>query len=155
MMSFHVFDIKPALRYGQPMPRTASTAITTRAKPKAAAKTPARSARVQTTLRLEPKLHNGLELLQATLGTPLNKLVNMAVADFVAAKAAHVESELEDALKRIKALRRADPAFASDFEAIAAAERKHGKRDPVEGKAFREEPASAVAMVRRVVAAAK
>ncbi len=137
------------------MPRSSSTASATRVRPKGWAKSAVSSARVQTTLRLEPELHEGLELLQATLGTPLNKLVNMAVADFVAAKAAHVEAELEAALKKIKALRRADPTFARAFEAIAVAQAKHGKRDPVEGKAFREKPMSAVAMVRRVVAAAK
>jgi hypothetical protein len=143
------------------MTRAPSLAAGTRsrAKPKTAAKSAAAvPARVQTTLRLEPELRNGLEVLQTALGTPLNKLVNMAVADFVAAKAAHVESELEAALKKIKALRRADPTFAKEFKAIAAAEIKHRKRDPVEGRAFREEPAktpSAVSLVRRVVASAK
>jgi hypothetical protein len=126
-----------------------------RSKSKPAAKTRAASARVQTTLRLDPDLHSGLEVLQATLGTPLNKLVNMAVADFVAAKAARVESELEDALKRIKALRRADPTFTADAAANAASEAQRRRRDPVEGKAFREKPASAVALVRRVVARVK
>ena len=136
-----------------------ATATRSRAKPRSATKAvAAQSSRVQTTLRLEPELRSGLEVLQTALGTPLNKLVNMAVADFVAAKAAHVESELEAALKKIKTLRRADPAFAKDFKAIAAAELRHRKRDPVEGKAFREAPAesaSAVSLVRRVVAAAK
>ncbi len=140
------------------MTRASSSAVTTRSRAKPGAATKAAAAapvRVQTTLRLEPELRSGLEVLQTALGTPLNKLVNMAVADFVAAKAAHVESELEAALKKIKALRRADPTFAKEFKAIAAAEIRHRKRDPVEGKAFREEPASAVALVRRVVAAAK
>ena len=136
-----------------------AAATRTRAKPRSAAKAAAAlPSRVQTTLRLEPELRSGLELLQAALGTPLNKLVNMAVAEFVSAKAAHVESELEAALKKIKTLRRADPAFVKDFKAIAAAELRHRKQDPVEGKAFREaaaETASAVSLVRRVVAAAK
>lgn len=140
------------------MTRASSPAVATRsrAKPRAATQAAAAvPARVQTTLRLEPELRSGLEVLQSALGTPLNKLVNMAVAEFVAAKAAHVESELEAALKKIKTLRRADPTFAKDFKAIAAAEVKHRKQDPVEGKAFREKPASAVSLVRRVVAAAK
>jgi hypothetical protein len=141
------------------MTRASSPAVATRsrAKPRAATKAATAPApvRVQTTLRLEPELRSGLEVLQTALGTPLNKLVNMAVADFVAAKAAHVESELEAALKKIKALRRADPTFAKEFKAIAVAEIKYRKQDPVEGKAFREQPASAVALVRRVVAAAK
>lgn len=140
------------------MTRASSPAVANRSRAKSRAATKAVAAapvRVQTTLRLEPELRSGLEVLQTALGTPLNKLVNMAVADFVAAKAAHVESELEAALKKIKALRRADPTFAKEFEAISAAEIKHRKRDPVEGKAFREQPASAVALVRRVVAAAK
>ena len=140
------------------MTRASSPAVTsrTRAKPRATTKVAAAApARVQTTLRLEPELRSGLEVLQTALGTPLNKLVNMAVADFVAAKAAHVESELEAALKRIKTLRRADPTFAKEFKAIAAAEIKYRKHDPVEGKAFREDPASAVSLVRRVVASAK
>ena len=140
------------------MARASSSAATTRprAKPRVATKAAAAApARVQTTLRLEPELRSGLEILQSALGTPLNKLVNMAVADFVAAKTAHVESELQAALKKIKALRRADPTFAKEFKAIAAAEIKYRGHDPVAGKAFREEPASAVALVRRVVAAAK
>ena len=143
------------------MTRASSPVIATRsrAKPRPATKAAvAQPSRVQTTLRLEPELRSGLELLQAALGTPLNKLVNMAVADFLSAKAAQVESELEAALKKIKTLRRADPAFAKDFKAIGAAEIKYRKQDPVEGKAFREEPAetaSAVSLVRRVVAAAK
>ena len=125
----------------------------TRTRTRAVAKTAVASARVQTTLRLEPGLHQRLQVLQATLGTPLNKLVNMALAEFVASKAAQVESELETALKKIQALRRADPTFAKDFKAVAAAETKYGKNDPVQGKAFREKP-SAVSQVRRVVAAA-
>jgi hypothetical protein len=143
------------------MSRASSPAVTTRSRPKPRTTAKAAAAapvRVQTTLRLEPELRNGLEVLQTALGTPLNKLVNMAVADFVAAKSAHVEFELEAALKRIKALRRADPTFAKEFKAIAAAEIKHRKHDPVEGRAFREEPAkttSAVSLVRRVVASAK
>ena len=140
------------------MTRASSPAVASRprAKPRATTKVAAAApARVQTTLRLEPELRSGLEVLQTALGTPLNKLVNMAVADFVAAKAAHVESELEAALKRIKTLRRADPTFAKEFKAIAAAEIKYCKHDPVEGKAFREDPASAVSLVRRVVASAK
>jgi hypothetical protein len=140
------------------MTRARSPTVTNRphAKPRAATKATAKApARVQTTLRLEPEFRSGLEVLQTALGTPLNKLVNMAVTDFVAAKAAHVESELEAALKKIKALRRADPTFAKEFKAIAAAEIKYRRHDPVEGKALREQPASAVALVRRVVAAAK
>ena len=140
------------------MTRASSPAVTSRprAKPRATTKVAAAApARVQTTLRLEPELRSGLEVLQTALGTPLNKLVNMAVADFVAAKAAHVESELEAALKKIKTLRRADQTFAKEFKAIAAAEIKYRKHDPVEGKAFREDPASAVSLVRRVVASAK
>jgi hypothetical protein len=118
------------------------------------AKLTAKPARVTTTLRLEPELRHGLEVLQVALGTPLNKLVNMAVARFVAAKSADIESELEAALSRIKALRRADPTFAQDFKDIVSAEVKHRRQDPVEGKAFRRNgSASAVSMVRRVVSA--
>ena len=67
---------------------------------------------MQTTLRLEPDMHQKLQALQSTLGTTLNKLVNMAVAEFVASKAAQIESDLGTAPKRMRALRRADPTFA-------------------------------------------
>jgi predicted transcriptional regulator len=139
------------------MARSSSSSVISRPgkSARASAKAGATPTRVQTTLRLEPELRSGLETLQAALGTPLNKLVNMAVADFVAAKAAHLETELEAALEKIKTLRHADPTFSKDFKAIAAAELRHGKRDPVQGRAFREKPASAVSLVRRVVAAAK
>lgn len=126
----------------------------TQTRTRAVARPAGGSSRVQTTLRLEPDVHQKLQVLQSALGTPLNKLVNMAVAEFVASKAAQIESDLEMALKKIRALRRADPTFAKDFKALAAAEAKYGKNDPVQGKAFREKP-SAVSVVRRVVAAAK
>ncbi len=57
---------------------------------------------------------------------------------------------LDAAFKKIKALRRADPTFAKEFQAIAAAEVKHGKQDPIEGSPVREEPAVTATPSRRV-----
>jgi hypothetical protein len=63
--------------------------------------------------------------------------------------AVHSDSELDAALKKIKALRRADPTFAKEFQAIAIAEIKHRKQDPIEGTPVREELAVTAPPARR------
>jgi hypothetical protein len=63
--------------------------------------------------------------------------------------AVHSDSELDAALKKIKALRRADPTFAKEFQAIAVAEIKHRKQDPIERAPVREEPAVTATAARR------
>lgn len=67
-------------------------------------------------------------------------------------KAVAVPSELalEAALEKIKALRRVDPTFAKEFQAIAVAEIKYRKHDPVEGTPLREESAVTASAARRV-----
>jgi hypothetical protein len=64
--------------------------------------------------------------------------------------AVHSDPVLEAALKKIKALRRADPTFAKEFQAIAVAAIKHRKQDPIEGAPVREEPAVTATAARRV-----
>ncbi|MBI2752542.1 MAG: hypothetical protein HYX46_03365 [Betaproteobacteria bacterium] len=97
-----------------------------------APKAPAR-ARVATTLRLDPALLSGLELLQQIQKKPLNRLINEAVRSYVARRSAEVEGGLQDILDRVRAYRRTDPDFERMWAEFVDAEARYGADDPVEG----------------------
>lgn len=88
-----------------------------------------------TTIRLEPELQSGLELLQSILHQPVNKMVNEAVAIFVSRRKAKVEADLEAVLAKLKAYKRRDRDFERAIRQFAEAEASLGGDDPAEGTA--------------------
>lgn len=92
-------------------------------------------ARKATTLRLDPDLLRGLELLQRLQKKPLNRLINEAVRSYVARRSGEAEIELRDILDRVRAYRRGDPGFRKMWGEFIDAEARHAKEDPVEGSA--------------------
>src|SRR5580698_1577405 len=90
--------------------------------------------RKATTFRLEPRLQSNLSMLGEILKTPLNRLVNEAVADYLERRTVQVESDLQRILDRIKAARKADPHFESAIRAFSDSEANLGSEDPAEGR---------------------
>lgn len=88
------------------------------------------------TFRLHEDLQAGLDLISQLQHRPKNKLVNEAVAEYVARHALQTGDELQSVLTRIKAYQQTDPGFDSAIAAFADAEATHGKdADPAEGVA--------------------
>jgi predicted transcriptional regulator len=77
----------------------------------------ARSAKIAepkaTTIRLDPALKQGLEVLGKALKKPLNRLVNEAVRGFIEKRGAEVQADLERTIASLKAYRKRDPGFES------------------------------------------
>lgn len=100
----------------------------------------AKSALVKVTpVRLEPRLRQGLAVLQSVLKTPVNKLINQAVSDFLTTRTAQVETDLKAVLRQVKEYRKRDPRFEETFRRMVAAEAKavrHGVPDPAQGKTY-------------------
>jgi hypothetical protein len=113
------------------------------------------AALVATTLRLEPGVRRGLELLQGALGVTLNKLMNEGLAIYVAQRTAALERDMQASLERIKQYRRTDPTFSKAFAAIADEEAMHAHDDPVQGvpalDTVREPAGPTVVAVRRLM----
>jgi len=99
-----------------------------------ARKTPEPARRKATTFRLDPRLQSNLSMLSDILKTPLNRLVNEAVAGYLEKRTMQVESDLQAILDRVKAAREADPHFESAIRAFADAEASLGSEDPAEGR---------------------
>lgn len=93
--------------------------------------------RKATTFRLDPRFQKGLALLGEVRRVPLNRLVNEAVGEYLEARAATVEAELEDTLRRVKAYRQTDSDFESAISKFAEAEAELAAQDPVEGQTTR------------------
>ncbi|OFW09228.1 MAG: hypothetical protein A3H96_05785 [Acidobacteria bacterium RIFCSPLOWO2_02_FULL_67_36] len=93
--------------------------------------------RKATTFRLDPRLEKGLVLLGEVRRVPLNRLVNEAVGEYLDTRAATVEAELEETLRRVKAYRQADADFESAISRFADAEAESAAQDPVEGQTTR------------------
>ncbi|MBI2221593.1 MAG: hypothetical protein HYU53_10350 [Acidobacteria bacterium] len=98
-----------------------------------------RGLRKATTFRLDPRFQKGLALLGEVRKVPLNRLVNEAVGEYLEARAASVEAELEETLRRVRAYRQADPDFESAISKFAEAESELAGEDPVEGQTTRAE----------------
>jgi predicted transcriptional regulator len=105
---------------------------------------------VATTLRLDPATRRGLELLQDTLGTTLNRLMNEALAIYVAQRTAALQRDVAASLDRIKRYRKTDQTFSKVFAAIAEEEATHGHNDPAEGVPLLEPRQHSGTMVRAV-----
>lgn len=106
-----------------------------------------------TTIRLDATVQQGLSLLEAYGGVtrPLNKLVNLALADFIDRHAATLEGELQQALKSVRAYRKIDPGYKRAIQAFIEAEVVHAGEDPMEGSAEPPAAGPAVLMVREIL----
>ena len=103
-----------------------------------------------TTIRIDEAVQRGLRILEAYSGVrrPLNKWVNMALAELIERQAATVESELDQALKNIRAYRKTDPGYKRAIKAFIAAEVAHAAADPMEGSPEPLAAGPALSMVR-------
>lgn len=106
-----------------------------------------------TTIRIREDVQAGLRLLEAHSGVrrPLNKWVNLALADFIDRQIAPIEEELDQALKNIKAYRKTDPGYKKAIKAFIEAEVAHATEDPMEGTRERSAVGPAVSMVREML----
>lgn len=111
-------------------------------------------ARLQvTTIRLDQAVQEGLRVLEAHGGVrrPLNKWVNMALADLIERQAATLENELDQALQSIRAYRKTDPGYKRAIKAFINAEVAHAAQDPMEGSPEPQATGPAVSMVREIL----
>ena len=106
-----------------------------------------------TTIRIDEGVRAGLRILEAHSGVrrPLNKWVNLALADFIDRQIAPIEEELDQALKNIKAYRNTDPGYRKAIKAFIEAEVAHAREDPMEGASDRPAAGPAVSMVREML----
>ncbi|MFM9967563.1 MAG: hypothetical protein ACKVQK_04045 [Burkholderiales bacterium] len=118
-----------------------------------ASKTLPRARPQVTTIRLDPSVQNGLRLLEAHGGAkrPLNKWVNVALAELIERHAATVERELEQALLNIKAYRKSDPGHKRAITAFIDAEIAGMTGDPMEGSREPRPTGPAVSMLRQMI----
>jgi hypothetical protein len=121
--------LSAAKRRPSPKARAPAPAVRAASSAKSAA-----AATVKTkTLRLAPEYEAGLALLKGVLGTPVNKMVNEAVGEYIRRRSAEVEADLTGVLERVKAYRRADPQFKQARARFVDAEARLGSDDAVEG----------------------
>lgn len=102
-----------------------------------------------TTYRLDPHFQKGLALLGKVRKLSLNRMVNEAVGEYLESRAAAVEADLEETLRRVRAYREADPNFESAISRFADAEATLSGDDPVEGKTVSAGPAQR--LVRQLI----
>src|SRR5260370_2728998 len=91
----------------------------------------AKGLRKATTYRLDPHFQKGLALLGKGRKMPLNRMVNEAESEYLESRAAAVEADLEETLRRVRAYREADPDFESAISALANAEAAFAGEDPL------------------------
>ena len=106
-----------------------------------------------TTIRIYEGVQAGLRILEAHSGVkrPLNKWVNLALADFIDRQIAPIEEELNQALKDIDAYRKTDPGYKKAIKAFIEAEVAHAGEDPMERASERPAAGPAVSMVREML----
>jgi len=106
-----------------------------------------------TTIRLDEAVQKGLRVLEAHSGVkrPLNKWVNIALAALIDRQAATLESELDQALRNIKAYRKTDPGYKRAIKAFIDAEVAFAAEDPMEGSREPQAAGPAVSMVRAML----
>jgi len=106
-----------------------------------------------TTIRLDEVVQKGLRVLEAHSGVkrPLNKWVNIALAALIDRQAATLESELDQALRNIKAYRKTDPGYKRAIKAFIDAEVAFAAKDPMEGSRDPQAAGPAVSMVRAML----
>ena len=106
-----------------------------------------------TTIRLQDTLKKGLQALEAHTGVkrPLNKWINIALAELIEKRSATIEDELEQALQNIRAYRAADPGYARAIRAFIDAEVVSAPEDPMEGSPEPRKAGPAVSIVREML----
>jgi hypothetical protein len=105
-----------------------------------------------TTVRLDAAVQEGLRVLETHGdGRPLNKWVNMALADLIERRTATIESQLDQALESIRAYRKTDPGHKRALRAFIDAEVTHAAEDPMEGTPEPRAAGPAVSMVRKIL----
>ena len=89
-------------------------------------------------------------MLEAHSGVkrPLNKWVNLALAEFIARQTASIADELEQALRNINAYRKTDPGYKRAIKAFIDSEVAFAAEDPMEGAREPQPIGPAVSMVR-------
>ena len=105
------------------------------------------------TIRLDEGVQKGLQLLKAHSGAKLslNKMVNAALATLIDKQAATLESELDQALRNIRAYRKTDPGYKRAIKAFIDAEVAFAAEDPMEGTREPQVAGPAVSMVREML----
>jgi len=88
-----------------------------------------------TTLRLDPELQRGLEMLREITKVPMNRLVNEAVDAYVKKRSPEVATGLGGMLSKLEAYRQKDPEFDLAIRQVADAEVGVIGTDPAEGQA--------------------
>jgi len=87
------------------------------------------------TFRLHQNVQAGLDLISQLQHRPKNKLVNEAVAEYVARHALQTDEALHDVLQRLKSYQKADPDFEQAIDSFVDTEASCGKhQDPAEGQ---------------------
>lgn len=92
-----------------------------------------------TTLRLEPRLQAGLELLRGVTGVPVNKLVNEAVEKYIEWRSTDLTRDLTQVLKKLAEYKETDPQFKRALALTLESERSLLRKDPAEGVTFEVE----------------
>jgi hypothetical protein len=105
------------------------------------------------TIRLDEGVQKGLQMLKAHSGAKLslNKMVNAALAALIDKQAASLESELDQALRNIRAYRKTDPGYKRAIKAFIDAEVAFAAEDPMEGTRQPQAAGPAVSMVREML----
>jgi hypothetical protein len=105
------------------------------------------------TIRLDEGVQKGLQMLKANSGAKLslNKMVNAALAALIDKRAATFESELDQALRNIRASRQSDPGYKRAIKAFIDAEVAFAAEDPMEGAQEPQAAGPAVSMVREML----
>jgi hypothetical protein len=105
------------------------------------------------TIRLEEGVQKGLQMLRAHGGAKLslNKMVNAALASLIDKQAASLESELDQALRNIRAYRKTDPGYTRAIKAFIDAEVDFAAEGAMEGTREPQSPGPAVSMVREIL----
>jgi hypothetical protein len=106
----------------------------------------------QTTIRLDPVLKGNLEQLSRLRSMTLNKLVTLALEQFVANDARALQQELRESLSILERIAADDPGFERAIAETAAAEAALVE-DPVEGTPYVTEGRTATRVVRDILSA--
>jgi hypothetical protein len=98
-------------------------------------------------------VQEGLRVLDAHSGIkrPLNRWVNIALAELIDRRSATLETELAEALRSIKAYRKTDPGYKRAIQAFIKAEVDNAAEDPMEGGPQPKSVGPAVSLVRKML----
>jgi predicted transcriptional regulator len=106
----------------------------------------------QTTIRLDPVLKGNLEHLSRLRSMTLNRLVTLALEQFVASDARALRQELKQSLAVLERISAEDPQFEAAIAEAAAAEAALVE-DPVEGTPYPAGDRTATRAVRDILSA--